>query len=236
MQKLVFPILILLLSFSFGHAQTTLSIKHSENYLPAFSYHNQVLVEAPKEGLWSIATGWKNDWSDDWHNASADSMVKEGDWTILYGEIKLNNGTWKLRDAYRPEGDEIKCVRRYEWHSKEILTKVTLAIRWALPDYTKKIFMPGIIYYGNPSGYHNCTTCVATFDKDYAPEALFEEHRFSMPFVCAEIPLGNKIFGVSLHTQPSLAPYAHIADQWWSLALAQETIQQNSSCSLALLR
>ena len=147
-------------------------------------------------------------------------MVKEGDWTILYGKLQLPTGIWKLRDAYQQEGDKIKCVRRYEWHGKEMLPKVTLAIRWSLPVYTDKIFMPGILYYGNPSGYRNCPTCVATFDKAHAPEAQFEEHRFSMPFVCAEIPMSDGDFGVALHTQPSLAPYANIPDQWWSLGVA----------------
>ncbi|MEJ7736412.1 MAG: hypothetical protein WKF97_03205 [Chitinophagaceae bacterium] len=231
MKKTFFAFLFLLFCIQFSYAQTTLTIDQGKNYSPVFSCKNETLLQSPKEGLWAIATDWHNNWSDDWHYASADSMVKEGDWTILYGEIKLPTGTWKLRDAYLQEGDKIKCIRRYEWHGKETLSKVTLAIRWDLPDYTKKIFMPGILYYGNPSGYRNCSTCVATFDKDYAPEAMFEEHRFSMPFVCAEIPLGNQIFGVSLHTKPSLAPYANIADQWWSLGVSAK----NNTTELELL-
>lgn len=231
MKKIFFAFLFLLLCIQFTKAQTKLTIEHGKNYVPSFSTNNQTLVETPKEGLWAIATDWQNNWSADWHYASADSMVKEGDYTILSGEIKLPSGTWKLRDAYLQEGDKIKCIRRYEWQGKETLPKVTLAIRWALPVYTKQIFMPGILYYGNPSGYRNCPNCVATFDKDYAREAQFEEHRFSMPFVCAEIPLGNKDFGVSLHTQPSLAPYANILDQWWSLGVSA----RNNTTELDLL-
>lgn len=222
---------LLLISISFCNAQTKLTVKKGEYYSPSFSFNNQTLVETPKEGLWAIATGWEDSWSTDWHYASADSMIKEGDWTILYGKLKLPTGSWKLRDAYRQEGDKIKCIRRYEWHGKEMLSKVTLAIRWSLPVYTDKIFMPGILYYGNPSGYRNCATCVATFDKDHAPKAQFEEHRFSMPFVCAEVPIGNQNFGVSLHTQPSLAPYANIADQWWSLGVSA----RNNTTELELL-
>jgi hypothetical protein len=220
MKKNIFPFLCLFLCIQLSNAQTRLTIKQGEYYSPSFSCNNVDLVKAPEDGLWSIATGWEKDWSADWHHASADSMVKENEWTILYGKLKTVNGDWVLRDAYRQEGNRIKCIRRYEWHGDEVLPKVTLSVRWVLPDYTDKIFMPGILYYGNPSGYRNCPTCVATFNKENASEALFEEHRFSMPFVCAEVPVGDKGFGVSLHTVPSLAPFANINDQWWSLGVS----------------
>ncbi len=222
-----FPLIFLMFSTQLAHAQTTLTIKQDQYYTPSFAVNHVTLLKAPEEGLWSIATDWQNDWCTDWHHASADSLVRENEWTILYGKLKTAKGDWVLRDAYRQDGNRIKCIRRYEWHGKVVLPKVTLSIRWALTDYTDRVFMPGILLYGNPSGYRNCPTCAATFDKEHAPEALFEEHRFSMPFVCAEIPAGNQLFGVSLHTQPSLVPYANIADQWWSLgASAQNNITE----------
>ena len=230
-KKTSFLLLFLLFWSQFSNAQTKLNISHGEFYTPSFTCNSKTLAEAPKEGLWSIATDWQNDWSADWHHASADSMVIENEWTILFGKLKTAKGVWILRDAYRQEGNKIKCIRRYEWHGKEVLPKVTLAVRWTLPDYTNKIFMPGIIYYGNPSGYSNCPTCVATFDKVNAPEAIFEEHRFSMPLVCAEIPVDGQIFGVSLHSQPSLVPYGNIADQWWSLGASAK----NNTTELELL-
>lgn len=217
MKKVFLSFMLFILFTQFNSGQTKLSINESANYSPSFSTNNITLLEAPKEGLWSIATDWQNDWSHNWHHAVADSMTKDGNWTILYGKIEMLQGVWKLRDSYRQEGNKIKCIRRYEWHGKEILPKVTLSVRWALPEYTDKLFMPGILHYGNPSGYQNCATCVPTFDKEHAPEALFEEHRFPMPFVCAEVVASNQNFGVSLHTLPSLAPYANIADQWWSM-------------------
>ena len=222
---------IILLSAQFSSAQTTLNIKKGENFIPNFSYADKTLLETPKEGLWAIATGWENNWSTDWHYAQADSMLKVGDWTMLFGKIKLPTGTWYLRDSYRKEGDKIKCIRRFEWHGKEKLDKVTLAIRWALPSYTNQIFMPGILHYGNPSGYRNCSTCVATFNNTNAPEAIFEEHRFSMPFVSAELMAENKNYGISLHAKPSLAPYANIADQWWSMGVSA----RNNTTELDLL-
>jgi hypothetical protein len=231
MKKINFSFVCLALFIQLSNGQTILTIKKGEYYSPSFSCNKVTLAEAPEEGLWSIATGWENDWSADWHHASADSMVKENEWTILYGKLKTANGDWVLRDAYRQEGKRIKCIRRYEWHGKETLPKVTLAVRWVLPDYTDRIFMPGILYYGNPSGYRNCQICVATYDKEHAPEALFEEHRFSMPFVCAEVHLGGHLFGISLHTVPSLAPYANIPDQWWSLGV----VTKNNTTELEIL-
>lgn len=231
-KKLLFPLLFLLVCIQIGHTQTSLGIEEKGgNYFPSFSSKDTKLLKAPKEGLWSIATGWQDDWSSNWHHALADSLVKEGEWTILYGRLKLPNGTWRLRDAYHQEGNRIKCTRRYEWLGDKVLPKVTLSVRWELPVYTDKIFMPGILYYGNPSGYNNCSTCVATFDKDHAPEAIFEEHRFSMPFVCAEVPIGDRGFGVSLHSLPSLAPYANIPDQWWSMGASAK----NNGTELELL-
>ena len=231
MKYFLFSFLFLFLSTQFNCAQTKLSIDEGKNYSPSFSSNNVTLLESPKEGLWSIASDWKDDWSDNWHHASADSMIKEGEWIILYGKIELPEGNWVLRDSYRQDGNKIKCIRRYEWHGKEILPKVTLSVRWALPEYTDKLFMPGILYYGNPSGYRNCTTCVATFDKEHAPEALFEEHRFSMPFVCSEVNVNNQSFGVSLHTIPTLVPYGNISDQWWSLGASAK----NKTTELVLL-
>ncbi|WP_165953123.1 hypothetical protein [Pedobacter changchengzhani] len=229
--KFVFTLIVLLFVNQFCNAQTTLNIKKDAHYTPSFSFGNKILLETPKEGLWAIATGWENDWSTDWHYAQPDSMVKEGDWTILFGKIKLPNGTWHLRDAYHKEGDKIKCIRRFEWHSNTELDKVTLAIRWALPTYTEKVFMPGIMHYGNPSGYKDCATCVATFNKDVAPDALFEEHRFSMPFVSAELMAGKKNYGVSIHSLPTQVPYANIRDQWWSMGVSA----RNNTTELELL-
>lgn len=231
MKKKITALVCLLLCIQITSAQTILTINKGEYYSPSFSCNNVDLVASPKEGLWSIATGWENDWCDDWHHASADSMTIENEWNILYGRLKTTKGDWVLRDAYRQEGQRIKCIRRYEWHGKEPLSKVTLSVRWVLPAYTDRIFMPGILYYGNPSGYRNCPTCVATYDKVNAPEAIFEEHRFSMPFVCAEVSLSNQLFGVSLHTLPSLAPFANIPDQWWSLGASTK----NNTTQLELL-
>src|SRR5210317_779011 len=57
-------------------------------------------ISAPLEGLWSIATGWKDDWPANWYHAAPVKREEFGEWHILSGIIKLPQGEWHLRDAY----------------------------------------------------------------------------------------------------------------------------------------
>ena len=52
-----------------------------------------------------------------------------------------------------------------------------------------------------------------TFGKEEAPEAIFEEHRFSMPFVSAEVEMNEGLFGIAMHTLPTQVPYGNKKDQ-----------------------
>lgn len=70
----------------------------------------------------------------------------------LKGTLNLAEGKFLLIDSYLEEGGKVKCIRRYEWQGKKTLETVTLAIRWAIPQKEVKPFLPGILYYGNPSG------------------------------------------------------------------------------------
>ncbi len=210
---------------------TELIVKKIENvYVPEFAINGETLLTPPADGLWSIATGWNDDWPDNWVHTSADSMEVFGQWTILHGTIELTDGKWVLRDAFRKENDRVRCVRRYEWHGENEIKYVTLSSRWHTPIYTNRVVMPGILYFGNPSGYKNGGN-MPTFDKTNAPEALFEEHRFPMPFVSVEIGQNNKYYNAAIHTLPSPAPYSNITDQWWSLG----TIARENSTEIALL-
>jgi len=186
------------------------------HFVPKIYCDDVSLLIPPSEGLWSISTTWTNDWHGDWINANANERVQSGDWTVLLGIMEIPEGTWTFRDAYHPEGDKIRCVRRWEWQGKEILKNVTLSIRWQTSSYTDRIFMPGVLYYGNPSGYKHGRR-MPTFDKKNAPEALFEEHHFPMPFVSAEVQQDSRFYGIALHSLPCLVPYGNIPDQWWSL-------------------
>ena len=50
------------------------------------------LVSSPEEGLWSIATDWREGWAADWHHVKPDKLSRAGEWTILEGELELPGG------------------------------------------------------------------------------------------------------------------------------------------------
>ncbi|MCX8490119.1 MAG: hypothetical protein ORN54_03540 [Cyclobacteriaceae bacterium] len=177
------------------------------------------LMTSPDDGLWSIATGWKDNWSANWSHAKIEKISKESEWTIVYGKIVLPEGEWMLRDAYRKEADKIKCIRRFEWKGKTALDKVTLSIRWKINSIETKAFLPGIIYYGNPSGERNGKDNVAWFHGKPGELALFEEHRYPMPFSNVEWKEGSSYQGAALHTVPSPVYGGNHFDQWWSLGV-----------------
>ena len=87
-----------------------------ENYLPQISYEGETLITPASEGLWSVATGWENDWMTDWSHANPTKIEYLNKWTILKGNIVLPEGEMLLRDSYSEiENGLIKCVRRFEW-------------------------------------------------------------------------------------------------------------------------
>jgi hypothetical protein len=204
--------------------------KRGANYIPAFTVNGITLLTPPPEGLWSIALDWQDDWPANWAHASADSMEIVDEWTILHGKITLPEGEWILRDAFRKEGNRVRCIRRFEWNGEKTIEKVTLSSRWQTLNYTERVVMPGIIYYGNPSGYRNGGN-MPTFGIEEAPEAFFEEHRFPMPFVAVEIEKDNRYYTAAVHTLPCPVPYSNIPDQWWSMG----TKALENSTEIALL-
>jgi len=178
-------------------------------------------LTSPQEGLWSIATGWQDQWPAEWHHTHFNKVAMVDGWTIVHGKLAIDEGDWQLRESYRPAGDKIEVVRRFEWHGKNILGKCTLSVRWQTPSTDVEPLMPGILYYSNPSGAKSGR--VATWGKD-APEAIFEEHRYPMPFACLETQTDKDAdrLAVALHTIPSTAPYSHKTDQWWSLGAVKK--------------
>jgi hypothetical protein len=48
--------------------------------------------------------------------------------------------------------------------------------------------------------------------------AIFEDHRYPMPFACLE-SYGNEKFGTVLHTVPSPLRNQNLADHWWSMGV-----------------
>ena len=180
---------------------------------------NGATLSAPPEGLWSIATGWEGAWPSDWKNASPTAFQRSGDWEILTGTLDLPEGSWYLQDAYRQENGRVKCIRRFEWRGDRALEKVTLSVRWQVSARKVKAFLPGILYYGNPSGEKNGTDKVVVYHGEPGEAAILEEHRYPMPFACFECEQNGKFHGAVLHTLPSPVPGGNRKDQWWSLGV-----------------
>jgi hypothetical protein len=180
----------------------------------------RVAAESPAEGLWSIACDWKDGWPADWHHGSPSAVDRKGEWTILRGTLEACGGTWQLEDAYRPEGAAIAATRRVKWTGKTTVPRVTLAIRWQTAAATSaNALLPGIIYYGNPSGARSGRVPVWTARP--GEEAQFEEHRYPMPFAFLELADARGRYGVALHSSPSPAQFGNLKDQWWSLGVAR---------------
>ena len=161
-------------------------VRDSAGFVPRWSC-GQFVVTPPAEGLWSIATAWRDGAPAEWRHVRAVTCERTGEWTILSGELACRGGRWLLRDAYRVEDDLLHCIRRYEWTEGPALDSVTLGIRWQLPPCPVRPFLPGILYYGNPSGARNTPDNVVRYEGRAGEFALFEEHRYQMPFAAFEI-------------------------------------------------
>ena len=177
----------------------------------------QVVAVSPPEGLWSVGCDWRGGWPAGWRHASPKEVVTEGEWTIVRGELIACGGLWLLEDAYRSEHGAIRGLRRFTWKGAETAKNVTLSVRFQAAGDKANVLLPGIIYYGNPSGAKSGKVPVYTGGVGEA--AIFEEHRYPMPFAYVEARRGEQLWGAALHTSPSPAPHANLRDQWWSLGV-----------------
>jgi hypothetical protein len=178
----------------------------------------EVVLESPREGLWSISCDWKDGWPTQWRHAAPAQVLAEGEWTILRGEMRACGGVWQLEDAYRPESGVVRGLRRFTWKGPGAASKVTLSVRFEARADSAQPVLPGIVYFGNPSGARSGRVPVTTGRP--GEESFYEEHRYPMPFASLELRRGGKLWGAALHTVPSPAPYGNLPDQWWSLGIA----------------
>lgn len=185
---------------------------------PVFSLDGDAIITAPDEGLWAIATSWQNDWMDGWYYANPAKCEQSGEWTILSGVIALEQGEMLVRDSYRKvREDLVQCVRRYEWRGKETLPTATLSVRLRMKGREMMPCLPGILYYGNKNGAKVNPNIIPVYNGQEGEFAIFEEHRYPMPFAMLESATDG--YAAALHTVPSPVRGAVLADQWWSLGV-----------------
>lgn len=187
------------------------------------------MLRSPEEGLWSIALDWKQGWPAEWQHVRPTSLETAGEWTILSGTLETDGGTWLLRDAYRSENGLIRCTRRFEWQGVLTAKRCTLTARFVTPGTGAAVVLPGILYHGNPSGA--ASGRVPVYTGTPGEEALFEEHRYPVPFSSLEWNAKGQYLGAAMHTVPSPVACGNLEDQWWSLGV----IAGESGTEFALL-
>ena len=184
----------------------------------SIALNGKTIVSAPAEGLWSVATDWNEDWMCNWHHASPERVEQRGEWSIAHGKIALEQGEFVLRDSYRQtENGLLHCIRRFEWHGDAPLEKVTLSVRLNVAGESLMPCLPGILYYGNKNGAEVNSDIIPVYNATAGEFAIFEEHRYPMPFAMLESAAGG--YAVALHTVPSPVRGAVLNDQWWSMGV-----------------
>ena len=214
MKKRIFMLLVsLIVTAGSSFAQITF-----KNDRPEFLIQDKVVVSAPEEGLWSVATGWQDDWMCEWKHADPQKIEKSGEWTVLSGKMSFDRGDLLLRDSYRQiRSGLVQCVRRYEWTGTETLPYVTLSVRWKMTGERMMPCLPGILYYGNKNGAKVNPEIIPVYEGTEGEFAIFEEHRYPMPFAMLENAAEG--YAAALHTVPSPVRGAVLADQWWSMGV-----------------
>ena len=209
--------LVLFVQASIAQLQRN-AIRQQGTRLVVFDEDDPVM-STPPEGVWSVATAWEHDWPAGWRHAGIDSAYATGEWTVYSGDLRLPEGDWQFTDSYKAEQGRIKCIRRFEWKGKKILEKATLSIRWQIDALQVKPLQPGINYHGNPSGERNLPENVVRYHGKRGDIAIFEEHRYPMPFTSVEWKGPKGLSGAALHSIPSPVHGGNHFDQWWSLGL-----------------
>lgn len=190
----------------------------SSTLCPSFAVDGRTMITTPDEGLWAVATKWENDWMTDWVYAKPERKEQSGEWTILSAEMPIKGGVMFVRDSYRQVQDGlVQCRRRYEWRGEQTLEQVNLAVRWRMQGNQMQTFVPGVIYYGNKNGAKVNPNIIPVYNGKAGEFAIFEEHRYPIPFVMLE----NTAAGcaAAVHTTPSPVRGAVLADQWWSMGV-----------------
>jgi len=220
-QKFIFTFLIWSFFIPLIIKATGIVVDHEKDgYRVKFQKNDEIILKSDPRGLWKIATEWQDDWPVDWEYFHPQHKIEKKNWIILKGQYNIQGGVIGIQDAYQLLENKIKCTRRYKWTGKEPLEKITITINWQSNAKNNDVLLPGILYYGNPSGEKNGNNRVPVFHGNPGEIAIFQEHRYSMPFASIEWQQSESLMGAAIHTTPSPVPYSGRDDQWWSLGVA----------------
>lgn len=157
-------------------------------------------LAAPAEMLPpEVGVGWTNGWVREWRRDVPGLAVSDS-------ETRVSEGLSKV-------------VRRWTWSGTNALEKVTLAVRFRVHGDSAdlKPYLPGILMYGNPSNKGRKDGRVPVFSGGKGEFAIFEEHRYPVPFALLENARTGDFDAV--HVLPSPLRGAVREDLWWSLGV-----------------
>ncbi len=146
-----------------------------------------------------VGIGWANGWVREWHRNVPGLSVRDS-------ETKVSK-------------ELTKVVRRWTWEGSVPLEKVTLGVRFHIKgdSVALKPYLPGILMYGNASNKGRKDGRVPVFSGGKGEFAIFEEHRYPVPFALLEDSRTGCFSAV--HVLPSLLRGAVRQDLWWSLGV-----------------
>ncbi len=164
-----------------------------------------------KNEYWAIGTAFEGRQPSQWYYAGIEKVENLGYAVVLTGSVKLPQGEIFCTDSCEFQHGLLKIRRRWRY-AGETVENITLSYRFRQPGGAGRVVIPGILYYGNPSGKN--TPGVPYVNGTPGEKAFFEEHRMPMPFVCSENPVDFTM--AAIHTLPSPVPLAAGNDIWWS--------------------
>ena len=174
-------------------------------------------ILAHREGLWSVATNWTDNWPAGWVHAHPARVWREGSWTRASGHLELPEGRLELRMPIGSKG-LVRGVRRFTWRGKGTAAR-TLSIRWIAPGAVHaKPMMPGILIYGNPAGARTGNTpspfTPATRATRPSSRSIASPPRGRASSGRMVIPPAPRRCTPCLRRSPAAKP-----DQWWTLGV-----------------
>ena len=156
-----------------------------------------------KDEYWAIGTAFDGRQPAAWHYGTVEKVENPGYAVVLTGSVKLPQGEIFCTDSCEFQHGLLKIRRRWRY-AGETVENITLSYRFRQYSPAGKVLIPGILYYGNPSG--KSTPGVPYVNGTSGEMAFFEEHRMPMPFVCSENPDDSTVTAI----QPSSRSYSKV--------------------------